>query len=154
MDTSLLSKGAITEVNERPKPALVRVGARAVSSDGRWHHSLEADYVLEHGLKRWITVAELARTLGLATPSTKKRVRKNLAGLFKELLSRGFLLVREPCGNGQRVERVKIFSPKDETESQAIAVKIDDLRRRKETAEETWARAEGVFQATSQGDSA
>ena len=143
-------KDAIVEVKERSKPTLVALGNRYVSSDGRWHHSLMADHLLLHGRDKWWTVGELAKIgYGANTIGTKCLVRARLPGLFNELLSRGFLLVRE--FDGQRVAAVKIYDPTSEHERQSMALKLSSMRARKELSER---RFEQAIQLLSQTEEA
>lgn len=131
---------------QRSKPTLVQIGKRMVTSDGRYHVSLVADYLLSRGRKEWILVAELAKIFcGAATIDGKKRVRKNMFHVFTALLNRGEFLVYETLPNG-RINAVKLFDAKSEQERQAADHQAERMRQRHQLSTAKYDHARQVLE--------
>lgn len=119
----------------RAKPTLVTLGKKIVTSDGRFHVDLLADYTIERGRDRWIPVGEAASVCFFAnTPRSKEKIRKRLSRLAAELKARGFLLIAEPGDDG-KVKHFKVFTG-SEIEKQYAETKLGYWQKRAERAEE------------------
>lgn len=126
---------------QRSKPTLVQVGNRIVTSDGRFHVSLVAEYLLSRGRAEWVKVPDLAKVFaGGATIDGKKRVRKNMFHVLTALLSHGEFLVYETVSNG-RINAVKLLDVKSEQECQAARHQVERMRQRHQLSTAKYERA-------------
>ena len=131
-DFALVPAGTDLAKPSKPAPTLVQIGDRWLTSDGRWHPQLAADYVLAHGgLTRWIPVGELARVFfGSGSPSNKARIRFRMHTVLRMLLAKGFLLVVE-YGPRAAAQACKIYDPKSQTERQYIKARLERMAKLK-----------------------
>lgn len=119
-----------TLARQRSKPTLIPIGNRMVSSDGRFHASLAADYLLTQARKQWVKVADLAKVFcGANTIDGKRRVRKNMFRVFESLLNHGEFLVYETATNG-RINAVKLLDVKSDAERQAVHPQLTRMKQR------------------------
>ncbi len=127
-----------SEVTRRSKPSLIEVKGRYLSSDGRFHPTLAAQYIEEKGMKKWVGVADLSRVFTAAnTIPGKKRVRKNMSRVFTEMLQRGHFLLYSTGGNG-RIESVKVLDITMEEDRQAALPQLERMKRRRQLSEERY----------------
>jgi len=116
--------------HQRSKPTLVQIGNRMVSSDGRFHPWLAADYLLVNARKQWLKVADLSKVFcGAVTIEGKRRVRKNMCRVFTCLLNHGEFLVYETVTNG-RINAVKLLDVQSEQERQAARPQLERMKQR------------------------
>jgi hypothetical protein len=114
---------------QRSKPTLIQLGNRMVSSDGRFHSLLAADYLLSNGRHEWVKVADLSRMFcGANTIDGKRRIRKNMSHVFMHLLNQGEFLVYETATNG-RINAVKILDMKSDQERQSAGPQLERMKR-------------------------
>jgi len=114
----------------RSKPTLVQMGNRLVSSDGRFHPALAAEYLLGHARKQWAKVADLSKVFcGANTIDGKRRVRRNMFHVFTALLNKGEFLVYETALNG-RIHAVKLLDASSEQELQMAKAQTERMRQR------------------------
>lgn len=124
----------------REKPTLVTAGTKQFTSTGLWNQSVLADYVQEHGDK-WIQIGKLASVAyHQNTPTSKKRARRKLAGLFITLMSRGVLIVREYGKRGEATA-VKLFEPTLDSDIQSLDFTLDRMKKRKEISDDVYNKA-------------
>ena len=130
-----------TTLAKRSKPTLMTLDTgHTVSSDGRWHPELAADYLQRQGHERWIPTGELAKVFYHANmPRNKGRVRHRMKLLERDLIGRNELLVREL--SGRRVVAVKLYNPASETDEIGMRDHLERLRQRKELTEAEFHRA-------------
>ena len=121
---------------QRSKPSLVKLGDRYLSSDGRFHPNLAADYLLANGRQGWVKVADLSKVFcGANTIDGKRRVRKNLFSVFTYLLLKhDEFLVYETVGSNRRTNAVKLLDVTSEQERQAARPQLDRMRQGLEKA--------------------
>ena len=121
---------APAKIVKRPKPVPGQLGNRIVSSDGHFHSSLAADYILDHGGKeRQIPTGELARVFfGGNTPSNKKRIRQRLYLVFNEFLGRGFLLVID-IDPRKGAQSCKLYDPRSTEERQSLHARLERMQK-------------------------
>ncbi len=137
-------------VRQRPKPTLVQIGNRLVSSDGLFHPSLAADYLIGNARETWKTVAELSRIFcGRNCIDGKKCVRKNMFRVFTQCLMRGEFLVYETQGNG-RIHAVKLLDPTSEQERQAAIPQLERMKNRRQLTADKYERALQVIELQEQ----
>lgn len=114
----------------RSKPTLVHVGSRVISSDGRFHATLAAEYLLDHARKCWMTVANLSKVFANANTIAGKRcVRKNMFRVFTILLNHGEFLVYETAAN-RRIHAVKLLDVKSDAERQMARPQLERMKLR------------------------
>ncbi len=121
-----------TSKAERAKPIVVQIGNRQVISSGRWNDQLVADYVIEHGRDRWITIGELAKFAWTSpTLANKERARRYMGKLWRYLLvNRGVLMVVEgDPTHHNRTQALKIYDPASEQERQILEIRLDRMER-------------------------
>ena len=133
----------------RPEPTLVVAGNRLVSSDGRFHATLAAQYIREHAPTRWVGVTDLARMFTANTIDGRRRVRRNLFAVLTALLNDGHFLIYE-IGKGRRIESVKLLDASSEAERQAAIHQAERMRRRRELSAEKYCKALEVIQLREQ----
>jgi len=138
------SDGSVTKAPS--KPSLVLVGSRYISSDGRWHSDLLANYVSDHGRHKWLPVGELSRVVtGGNTITGKKRVRKNTAALFNEHLKRGDFLLYHSGPNG-RTDAVKLLDITSEAERQQAIPQLERMKQRRQLSSDKYETALKVIE--------
>jgi hypothetical protein len=127
-DFSLTSP--IVEKPKRQKPVLTKLGERIVTSDGRWHPDLVAEYIRDQGgRKRWIKVGELARVFFDGnTQSNRHRVRRRLHKVWQVLLDRDELLVVE-IHQREGAQACKLYDPRSVEERQVIDARIARMNK-------------------------
>lgn len=126
---------------ERAKPELVTVGKKTIISGGRWNDHKMADYVFEHGQKKWVKVGELAKVLGANTQPNKKRVRTHTASLFRTFRDRGLWLAVEYAGDHGGTTAVKVADIRLEADRQAVTAQCERMNKRKQMSEEEFAKS-------------
>lgn len=138
-----LVQATFEEVVPRSKPHLIQVGNRYLSSDGRFHYSLAATYLLSNARSRMVAVGELAKVFyGANIPINKRRIRRRLPEVFKMLLlERRELLVIDADATTGRALAVKIYDPRSELDRQTIRPKLERMERRKELSNELFDQA-------------
>ncbi len=146
--------GAIRKL--RTAPTLVSVGNKQVSSSGRWNDALMAQYVMEHGRKKWLDIRELARVAYLsASPANQTRVRQCLHKLFTHLMKQhAEILAVEYNGKNRSASAVKLYDGKTEAERQAATIKLDRMKLRGEIAAEQYTQALELLKAQEQATQA
>lgn len=134
--------GGTTALTKHPKPTLMKMGTRWITSDGRWHANLAADYVLGHGgLTRWIPLGELARVFfGSGTPSNKDRVRYRMHQMFTALLGKGLLLVVE-YGERNAAQACKLYDATSKIERDYVHARLKRMAKMKTLKAEQFERA-------------
>src|SRR5262245_32801853 len=93
----------------RKSPEIVSIGSgkRDMISTQQFNVPLVADKILTDGVSDWYSVIDIAKfAYGKALKDDRRRVRKNIWNVRKELLKRGCLLITE----GLPVEHVKIYT--------------------------------------------
>jgi hypothetical protein len=130
----------------RRSPSLVTVGNRMVSSDGRFHPDLAANYVTERGHAHWVHVTELAKIFSTNTNDGRKRVRRNLSAVFTKVLDAGNFLVYETAGKRGQIQAVKLLDPQSEIERAHALPQLERMRQRRELTVAKYQKALAVIQ--------
>jgi len=133
---------------ERPKPELMTVGNRQISSNGHWNNTLMADYIMLHGQSRWIPMGALGKVAwGQNTPTTKQRARKNLSRLWAYiLLNHGRLMVTAYAPPYNSAQAVKMYDATSQQERQALQHKLSKMFNRQELSAERYELALALLQ--------
>jgi hypothetical protein len=104
---------------------------REVTSDGRIHIDLLADWTIRNGVNSWIKLKDAARSqLHSGVPINQKKIRKQFSKLANELKGRGHRLVVNPHN-----KEFKIYTGA-EIETQFIETKHGYWETRAQRAEE------------------
>lgn len=154
-----------TELTETGKTAygkwsLVKVGNRWITSDGRWHDTLLATFLLRrfaHNSDLWTEVGELAQVaFGQNCEHNRRKVRARLSGLQGHLLQEGrYLLVTEDRSKpGSKVKvrwRVKLYNHDSMIDRLAVRSWIDKMVSTQELQGEKIALAESICKTRSLG---
>lgn len=128
------------------KPSLIKVGSRYISSDGRFHSDLAADYIMANARQKFVNIGEIARVFtGANTIPGKKRARKNMAAVFYRLLSRGEFLLYHTGTNG-RIDMVKLLDVKSEMERQQALPQLERMKQRRQLSNEKYEKALQVIE--------
>jgi hypothetical protein len=131
----------------RSKPTLVQIGNRTLTSDGRFHADLCAEFCLVNARKNWVKVADLSKVFcGRNCLDGKKTVRKNLFRVFTQLLAHGEFLVYETVGPRGRINAVKLLDVCSEQERQAARPQIERMRRNHQLSTEKYEKAIQVIE--------
>jgi hypothetical protein len=131
-----------TALVKKPKPELLRVGSRALSSHG-FRHDVLREHLADHladkdEARRWCDVGCLTRTFeGRNTEKGRAAIRRRLPRAFKVFLDLGLFLTIDYAqqGNGHHGEAlaVKLFdrSRASAQEARSAREQISRMRRRK-----------------------
>lgn len=133
----------------RTKPSLVTVGKTTVLAGGRWNNDVMTDYIVENGVDDWLTVGHLAKVgCGANTIPNKKRVRARLSQMFIRFCERGLFLAIEYGGSHNSATAVKVADLESGDERQAVMLKLERMRKRKEIASDLYERSMALLHAT------
>jgi len=141
-----LTPSTPTTVAKRRRPSLVTVGNRMVSSDGRFHPDLAANYVTERGHQHWVQVTELAKIFSTNTNDGRKRVRRSLSAVFSAILDAGHFLVYETTAPRGRIQAVKLLNPASDEERAHALPQLERMRQRRELTVAKYQKALAVIQ--------
>jgi hypothetical protein len=129
------------------KAEVVTIGKKEVISTGLWNDDFMADYVLEHGQKKWLPMKELARfAYHSGTPQNQTKVRQRLHKLFKAVLRRGSLLAIEYGDPHNSAQSVKIFDPTSLLDQQHVKVKMERMLGRLKLSESQYEQAVAILE--------
>lgn len=152
MDDTMIGKELVltaspdVAVIKRSKPTLIQIGNRMVTSDGRFHPDLAADYLQGQARTRWVPIPELAKIFcGGTTVDDKRRMRKSMFRVFATLLNRGEFLVYETLSSG-RINAVKLLDVKSELERQAARPQLERMKQRRQVTTEKYEMALQVLE--------
>src|SRR4051812_34672466 len=136
-----MTEQQLSKVKAKTKPTLVVIGTRTMISTGRWNADLMADYILENGRDKWLSVGHLARVgCGSNTLPTKKRVRTKLSSLFTHFCERGEFLAVEYGGNHNAAMSVKVADLNAASDHQSVVLKLERMRKHKELTQDQYER--------------
>lgn len=128
---------------QRPKPAVVTIADnKQVIPGGRWSHAAMFDYIVEHGVSRYVPIAQLAKVgCGANTIHNKRRVRARLSSLFMYFIERGQFLAIEYHDPHNSASAVKLADRGKEDDRQNVVAKLERMRKRREMSDEFYQRS-------------
>jgi len=133
------------------QPALINIGARALSTRGFRHDILEEhlkDHLGKPLNKQWCEIGCLARAFwGRNTQASREAMRKRLPGAFREFLGRNLFLVIEYAehahGHHGEALAVKLYRKGEQgLERQHALEQVEKWHRRRQISDETLQRAQ------------